>query len=68
MGHHNCSGLIGGLFSCKPLKTQKHAESTGIGLSIVKKIVESEGGNIWLKSEPGSGTVFSFTWPNPKSR
>ncbi|MGJ3249666.1 MAG: sensor histidine kinase [Elainellaceae cyanobacterium] len=48
------------------LKPEKRAESTGIGLSVVKKIVESEGGNIWLKSEPGSGTVFSFTWPNSK--
>lgn len=34
---------------------------TGIGLAIVKKVVESLGGSIWLRSEVGNGTVFSFT-------
>jgi PAS domain S-box-containing protein len=37
-------------------------ENTGIGLSIVKKIVESQGGNITLESEIGRGTTFKFTW------
>jgi PAS domain S-box-containing protein len=37
-------------------------ESTGIGLSIVKKIVETEGGKITLESEVGQGTTFRFTW------
>jgi two-component system, LuxR family, sensor kinase FixL len=36
-------------------------ESTGIGLSIVKKIVEMHGGEISLKSELGKGTTFTFT-------
>ena len=35
---------------------------TGIGLTIVKKIVESRGGSIWLESELGKGCTFSFTW------
>ena len=35
--------------------------STGIGLSIVKKIIDRYGGTIWLESEIGEGTAFHFT-------
>jgi PAS domain S-box-containing protein len=42
---------------------QKNPDSSGIGLSIVKKIVETAGGKIRLKSELGKGTTFYFTWP-----
>jgi PAS domain S-box-containing protein len=42
---------------------QKNPDSTGIGLSIVKKIVETAGGQIRLESELGKGTAFYFTWP-----
>lgn len=37
-------------------------ESTGIGLTIVQKIVERQGGLVTLESEYGKGTTFRFTW------
>ncbi len=45
------------------LKARDDFESTGIGLAVVKKIIEAEDGRIWLESTPGVGTTFFFTWP-----
>lgn len=45
------------------LAPRDKVESTGIGLSLVKKIVEEQGGAIGLESEEGSGSTFRFTWP-----
>jgi signal transduction histidine kinase len=42
---------------------QNRSDSTGIGLAIVKKIIEAEGGTIRLESLVGKGTTFYFTWP-----
>jgi len=42
-------------------KLENNGESTGIGLSIVKKIVNLYGGTIWLTSKPNEGTTFYFT-------
>jgi signal transduction histidine kinase/response regulator of citrate/malate metabolism len=52
---------IFGLF--QTLQSRDQVESTGIGLTIVKKIVERQGGDIWLESQLGQGTTFRFTWP-----
>ncbi|KGP63361.1 histidine kinase [Legionella norrlandica] len=45
------------------LQSKDELESTGIGLSIVKKIVESQGGDVYVQSELGKGAKFLFTWP-----
>ena len=37
--------------------------STGLGLLIVKKIIEAHGGIVWVQSEPGKGTEFFFSLP-----
>ena len=44
------------------LQARDTIESTGIGLSIVKKIVEGQGGKIWVESQLGEGSTFYFTW------
>lgn len=44
------------------LKSRDEQENTGVGLSIVKKIIETEGGTIHIESEVGRGTTFRFTW------
>jgi PAS domain S-box-containing protein len=49
-------------------KSQNSQDSSGIGLSIVKRIVETEKGTIRLESQLEKGTTFYFTWPkNHKS-
>jgi signal transduction histidine kinase len=52
---------IFGIF--QTLVSRDDLKGTGIGLTIVKKIVESRGGAIWVESELGKGSTFSFTWP-----
>jgi PAS domain S-box-containing protein len=45
------------------LEARDKVEGTGIGLSVVKKIVESRGGRVWVESSEGAGASFHFTWP-----
>jgi signal transduction histidine kinase len=45
------------------LKPRDRVEGSGMGLAIVKKIIESHNGRIAISSTPGKGATFRFTWP-----
>jgi signal transduction histidine kinase len=42
---------------------EKDEESTGLGLSFVREVVEQHGGTVALQTEEGRGSKFSFTLP-----
>lgn len=45
--------------------TPNHINGSGLGLSIVKEIVKKHGGNIFVNSTPGQGTIFTIVFPAP---
>lgn len=57
---------IWGMF--QTLAARDKVEGTGIGLSVVKKIVETRGGAVSLESAPHQGATFRFTWPKTAHR
>jgi PAS domain S-box-containing protein len=50
------------------LQTDPTTPGTGIGLSLVKRIVENRTGRVWVVSAVGEGTTFRFTWPDRKAK
>jgi signal transduction histidine kinase len=58
--HHE---RVFGLFN----KLDSHSEGTGIGLALVKRIIEVHGGSIWIDSSAGRGATFYFTLPGKDS-
>jgi signal transduction histidine kinase/DNA-binding NarL/FixJ family response regulator len=56
--HHK---KIFGIF--QTLRGRDDNKGSGVGLAIVQKIVESQGGVVWVDSDLGRGSAFSFTWP-----
>lgn len=50
-----------GLF--QTLRPRDEVEGSGMGLAIVQKTVESQGGRVWLEPGDGRGATFRFTWP-----
>src|SRR5690606_14153058 len=54
--HHD---RIFGLFN----RLDPSIEGTGVGLTLIRRIIEVHGGKVWLESQPGVGSTFFFTLP-----
>ena len=45
------------------LQPRDQVEGSGMGLAIVEKTIESQGGHVTVESDIGQGATFRFTWP-----
>jgi signal transduction histidine kinase len=61
IGPEDLPHLFGRYFRARA--TQKSHDGLGLGLYISRLIVEAHGGKIWVESEEGKGSTFSFTLP-----
>ena len=55
---------IFGLFN----RLNPRVDGTGVGLALVKRIIEFHGGRVWVESEPDQGTTFFLTLPQARSK
>ncbi|HSI89748.1 MAG TPA: ATP-binding protein, partial [Adhaeribacter sp.] len=60
--------LLGGVFDLFRKGLVEKEGSTGIGLAVVKKIIEDNGGQIWVENSELGGANFVFTWPARKEK